>query len=176
LPTPEKEATVAELAEQVRASQGILLADYRGLTATQINALRGRLRSLGAQMAVVKNRLLRRAVQDTAAGGIAEHLTGPTAAAFCEGDPTPVARALADAAREFPVLEIKGGYIPGRVLSANEVAVLARVPSREVLLSQVLAGLNGPVTGLVVTLNGILSQFVFTLQAIADQKSEAGAA
>lgn len=176
MPTPEKEATVAELVERVRASQGILVADYRGLTAMQINALRGRLRALGAQMAVVKNRLLRRAIQDGPAAGLAAHLVGPTAAAFCGADPAPVARALADAARDLPALEIKGGYIPGRVLSAADVAVLSRVPPREVLLSQVLAGLNGPVTGLVYTLNGILSNFVFTLQAVVDKKSEAGAA
>lgn len=172
MPTPEKEATVAELRELMQSIDSVLLADYRGLRVAEMAELRRRLREAGAKMMVVKNRLLRIAIDDTPKADLRDCLVGPTALAF-DDDPAATAKVLADFARDFPALEVKAGFVEGRLVSPAEIQELARLPSRPQLLAQVVGAINAPIAGLVYTLQSIIGELVMTLQAIADQRSEA---
>src|SRR5881392_1645496 len=136
----DKERVVTELAERLRASETLLVADYRGLTMPQIDALRTRLLESGAQFTVVKNTLTRRAAEAAGADALLTMLDGPSAIAFLEadGDMLAAAKALADMARESRVLAIRGGVMEGRALTAGEVESLATLPPVDVLRGQVL--------------------------------------
>ena len=142
----EKETIVAELAEQLRQTQTLIVADYRGLTMKEIDALRTRLLEHGARFTVVKNTLTRRAAEVAGADTVLALLEGPTAIAFLEsdGDPVAVAKALADAARETRVLEIRGGILDGKAITEDEVKSLATLPPLEALRVQVLGAVAAP--------------------------------
>src|SRR6266576_3627403 len=122
-----KEEVVAQLTERLRASETLLVADYRGLTMPQIDSLRTRLLESGARFTVVKNTLTRRAAEAAGADALLALLEGPSAIAFleAEGDMVAAAKALADAARETRVLEIRGGVMQGRTMTAAEVESVA---------------------------------------------------
>src|SRR6266576_4390906 len=124
----DKERVVAELTEKLRRSDTLIVADYRGLTMPQIDALRGRLIEHGARLTVVKNTLTRRAAEAAGADALLALLEGPSAVAFLEadGDMVAAAKALADSARETKVLAIRGGVLQGRILSADQVEILAK--------------------------------------------------
>ena len=137
----DKVAAVTEVAERAARTTTAVVTEYRGLTVAQISAVRRALRSLGADYKVFKNTLVRRAIAGTPVEGLGEFLVGPTAIAFVDGDVSAVAKALRDLARESPALVVKGGVLDGKALSARELAALADLPSRDVLLAQ-LAGLS----------------------------------
>jgi large subunit ribosomal protein L10 len=138
MPNAEKVTAVAEIAEQFSRAGAAVITEYRGLTVKQVTDLR---RALGADAtyAIVKNTLTKRAAQDAGVGLDESLLVGPTAIAFVTGDPVVAAKRLRDFARANPVLVIKGGVLDGKTLSAAEVARIADLESREVMLAQ-LAG------------------------------------
>src|SRR6266516_1291779 len=125
----EKERVVVELTERLRSSQTLMVADYRGLTMPQIDALRARLLEHGARFAVVKNTLTRRAAGAAGADSVLALLEGPTAIAFVEsdGDPLAVAKALADTARETRILALRGGVLDGAPITGDDIAPLAKL-------------------------------------------------
>ena len=129
----DKERVVAELTEKLRTSDTMIVADYRGLTMPQIDALRTRLIESGARFTVVKNTLTRRAADAAGADALLALLEGPSAIAFVEadGDAVAVAKALADSARDTRILEIRGGVMQGRVISGADVDALAKLPPLE---------------------------------------------
>ena len=137
----DKERLVSELTERLKSSQTLIVADYRGLTNAEIDALRGKLLEEGARFSVVKNTLTRRAAEAAGADALLALLEGPTAIAFLEsgGDPAAVAKALADTARTTRVLAIKGGLLEGRPMSAEEDDALAKLPPADVVGSADLA-------------------------------------
>lgn len=139
---PEKLAAVADIAEEFRRSSAALVTEYRGLSMTQLTTLR---RALGPQTTyrVAKNTLITRAARDAGVQGMDELFIGPTAIAFVHGEPVTAARALRDFAREHPALVIKGGYLEGRPLSVAEVAQIADLDSREVLLAKLAGAMKG---------------------------------
>jgi large subunit ribosomal protein L10 len=166
----EKERVVAELTERLRTAQTLMIADYRGLTMPQIDALRGRLLEHGARFAVVKNTLTRRAAEAAGADAVLALLEGPTAIAFVEseGDPVAVAKALADAARETRVLTVRGGILEGRPIEAADVEELAKLPPVDILRGQVL----GAVTGPLMTILGIFTAPLQELYGLIDARIE----
>src|SRR5438128_8762335 len=147
----DKARVVAELTERLRTADTLIVADYRGLTMPQIDDLRGKLLEHGARFAVVKNTLTRRAAEAAGADALLALLEGPTAIAFLEsdGDPVAVAKALADAARETRVLQIRGGILDGQAISEDEVKSLATLPPLEALRGQVLGAVAAPLITLV---------------------------
>jgi large subunit ribosomal protein L10 len=140
MPSTQKIERVAELKEQIEGSAALLLTEYRGLTVSEITELRRSLRDGGARFAVIKNTLMRRALEQTDAAGLGSLFDGPSAVAFVQEDPVAAAKSVTAAARKFPALVLKGGFVEGRVLSAEEAKALADLESREVMLSN-LAGL-----------------------------------
>ncbi len=141
MPKAEKIERVGELKERIEGSDALLLTDYRGLTVSDITELRRSLAEGGTRFAVVKNTLMQRAAVEASIDELESMLDGPTAVAFVDGDPVAAAKKVVDAAKKFPTLILKGGYMDGRVLSADEAKALADLESREVMLSKV-AGLS----------------------------------
>src|SRR6266566_1590931 len=163
----DKERVVAELTEKLRRSETLFVADYRGLTMPQIDALRGRLIESGARLSVVKNTLTRRAAEAAGADALLALLEGPSAIAFIEsdGDMVAVAKALADSARDTKVLEIRGGILQGREISAEDVQELAKLPPFDVLRAQVLAAVIAPLTQLLGLVSAPLQNLVGLIDA-----------
>ncbi len=167
----EKTTAVAEIVDSFNASAGAVLTEYRGLTVKQLQELR---RSLGenANYAVVKNTLAKLAANEAGISGVDDLLTGPTAIAFINGDVVEAAKGLRDFAKANPTLVIKGGFLDGAVLDAKEVAKLADLESREVLLGKLAGAMLASLSQAVYLLNAPLAQaarLAGALQAKAEQ-------
>jgi len=171
LPSEEKTEMVRELREDIKGSNVLLLTDYRGLTVSEISALRWNLREAGAEYKVVKNTLFKLAAEDMADSGLYQLLVGPTAVAFVHNDVIAPAKAIVDFMAEHKELSIKGGFVDGHLWSADQIEAVSRVPPRDVLTSQLIGSLQSPIAGLVGTLQGMMSNLVYTLQAVADKKA-----
>jgi large subunit ribosomal protein L10 len=171
-----KERIVAELAERLRNTQTLLVADYRGLTMPEIDELRSKLLENGARFTVVKNTLTRRAAEEAGAKDLLELIEGPTAIAFLEADADPVAAAkvLNDIARTNDVLVIRGGILDGEAVSDAEIKRLATLPSAEVLRAQLAAAVFGPLTTVVALFTAPLRDLVGVLDARVAQLQEQG--
>jgi large subunit ribosomal protein L10 len=168
---PDKTADVAELVESFQESAGAVLTEYRGLTVKQLQDLR---RSLGenANYAVVKNTLTKIAATEAGVDGFDDLLVGPTAIAFINGDVVQAAKGLRDFAKAHPALVIKGGFLEGKALDAKEIAKLADLESREVLLAKLAGGMLASLSQAVYLLNAPLAQaarLAGALQAKAEQ-------
>jgi len=180
----DKERVVAELTEKLRTADTLIVADYRGLTMPQIDALRGKLIESGARLSVVKNTLTRRAAEAAGAEALLALLEGPSAIAFIEadGDAVAVAKALADSARETKVLEIRGGVMQGRVISGSDVVEFSKLPPLEILRGQVLGAIIAPLSAIAGLVNaplqnlyGLIDARIEQLQAQGDQPAPAAA-
>ncbi len=166
----EKEQVVAELVERLRTSDTLIVADYRGLDMAEIDAVRSELLKHGARFSVVKNTLTRRAADAAGVEELKEFLDGPTAIAFVgEGDMVAVAKALNDTARQTRVLALKGGILQSRPITADQVRDLATLPPADVLRSQVLGAIVGPLNAIVGIFAAPLRDFVGVLDARIDQ-------
>ncbi len=154
---PDKAAAVADLVESFQEASGAVLTEYRGLTVKQLQELR---RSLGenANYAVVKNTLTQIAAKESGVDGLDDLLLGPTAIAFVKGDVVEAAKGLRDFAKANPALVIKGGYFEGKPLEAAEIAKLADLESREVLLGKIAGGMLASLSQAVYLLNAPLAQ------------------
>jgi large subunit ribosomal protein L10 len=167
----DKERVVADLTEKLRTAETLFVADYRGLTMPQIDSLRGKLIENGARLSVVKNTLTRRAAEAAGADALLALLEGPSAIAFIEtdGDMVAVAKALADSARETKVLEIRGGVMQGREISASDVEELAKLPPIDVLRGQVLGAIVAPLSSMAALLNAPLQNLYGLIEARIEQ-------
>ena len=174
----DKEQVVAALTERLQAAETVLVADYRGLTMPQIDALRTRLLESGARFSVVKNTLTRRAAEAAGNEALLALLEGPSAIAFIEadGDMVAAAKALADAAKETRVLAIRGGVLSGRTMSASEVESLAALPPLDVLRGQVLGAIVAPLSSLIGLVNAPLQNLYGLIDARIEQLGEPDAA
>lgn len=171
----EKERVVAELVERLRASETLMVADYRGLDVTQLNGVRTELLKHGAKFSVVKNTLAKRAAEEAGVPSLVELLDGPTAIAFVgDGDMVAVAKALSDAARDTKIIAVKGGILDGEPISADQVKHLASLPPADVLKGQVLAAIVGPMASIVGIFNAPLRDFVGIVDARIRQLEEQG--
>src|ERR671931_2116674 len=175
---PEKERIVEQLKQRLKTSQALLVTDFRGLTMTQIDALRGELLEHGAKFQVVKNTLTRRAAEAAGADALLALLEGPSAIAFIEadGDMVAVAKALADSARETRILEIRGGIMQGRTISGSDVEELAKLPPLEVLRGQVIGAVIAPLSSLVALVNAPLQNLYGLIDARIEQLQAQGEA
>lgn len=174
----DKERVVQELASRLAAADSLIVADYRGLSNSQLAALRAELLRHGARFTVVKNTLTRRAAQEAGADALLAMLEGPTAIAFvaAEGDPVAVAKALSDAARETKILALRGGVLSGKTITEAEVESLAKLPPLDVLQAQLVGVIVAPLTQLAAVLNAPLQNLVGLIDARIAQLEEGGAA
>lgn len=171
-----KQATVASLKESMeKASIGVLV-DYRGLTVEEDTVLRKQLREAGVDYRVAKNTLIRFAANQIGYGELDESLNGPTAMALGYEDVSVAAKILNNFAKDHTSLEIKAGFMEGRVISLDEVKAIANLPSREVLLAKMLGSLNAPISNLVRTLQALVDNGVEPSEIGADAPVEAAPA
>ena len=174
----DKERIVGELAERLKDSQNLLVADYRGLTMPEIDELRSKLLESGARFSVVKNTLTRRAAEEAGVNQLLELIDGPTAIAFidADGDPAAAAKILNDTARAHDVLVIRGGLLEGDPVSDVEIKRLATLPPPEVLRAQFAGAVAAPLTTIVGLFTAPLRDLVNVLDARIKQLEEQGPA
>jgi large subunit ribosomal protein L10 len=159
-----KKQVVAEIADKFRASKATVIVDYRGLNVAEMTELRKQLREAGVEFKVYKNTLTRRALAEVGLEGLDEVFTGPNAIAFSNEDVVAPAKILSEFAKTHEALEIKGGVIEGNIASKEEIDALAKLPSREGLLSMLLSVLQAPIRN-----------FALAIKAVADKQEEQGA-
>ncbi|ADD67163.1 ribosomal protein L10 [Denitrovibrio acetiphilus DSM 12809] len=166
----DKEQLVAELSAQVKDSDALFLTNYKGLTYLQQTAVRSEIKEKGSDFKVVKNTLLKIALNNNDIDSMDSYLVEPTACAIVTGDVAAVAKTIKKYAKEFDKFEIKAGYLDGNVLTANDVNVLADLPSRDELLAKMLSSMNAPVSNFVSLLANIPRSLVNVLTAVKDKK------
>ena len=173
----EKERLVAELTERLKATETMIVADYRGLSVTEIDELRTKLLEHGARFSVVKNTLTKRAAESAGVDALLALLEGPTAIAFLEtdGDPVAVAKALDDASKS-EVLVIKGGLLDGAEIAADDVKRLAKLPPTDTLRAQLVGALAGSLTTVVGLFAAPMRDIVGVIDARIRQLEEQGGA
>ncbi len=169
----KKQKITEDLHERFSKSAIVVVADYKGLDVSSMNALRRKLREEDIEFQVAKNTLLIRAAKDTEVALIEDYFKGPSAVALSYTDPVAPAKILAQFAKDNQKLEIKGGVLKNKVLDVDAIKALAKLPSREVLLGQLLSVLNEVPTAFVRTIAEIPRSLLNVLTAIRDQK-EAG--
>jgi large subunit ribosomal protein L10 len=157
-------------------SKGMILADYRGLSVSDAENIRHTLRPIGGKFQVIKNRLMLLALKEVDMPLPEELLLGPTVAGFCFDEVPPVAKVFTDVAKDLEALRVKGGIIGTSVMTAEQVLTIADLPSREVLLGQVLGTINAPASQIVGVVASGIRQIVNVLQAYVDKLEEAGSA
>lgn len=153
-----KQAEVAQIAEEMKASLATVLVSTRGLTVEQDTELRNELRKAGVVFAVRKNTLALRAAQEIGIEGTEELFKGPTAIATSANSYTDAAKILCKFEAKFDKLEVKGGIMDGKVISTAEVKEISKIPSKEELVARALYGLNAPISGLAIVLNAIVEK------------------
>lgn len=171
MPREDKVQLVRELRETIEGSSALILTDYRGLTVGDITALRRKLREVGAEYRVVKNTLFQLAAVDLGYSDLSSYLSGPTAVAFVHNEPVAPAKALMDFIREHKIPRVKGGLVEGKTYGPEQIQALSKIPPKEILVSQLLGSVQAPITGLVGTLNGLVANLVYTLQAVSEKKA-----
>ncbi len=169
----EKAAIISELNKSFSKAKFSVVADYRGLTVAQMQKIRIELRKVDSEIRVAKNTLLRRAVAETESDVLSDDFTGTTAVVMAYDDPVGPAKALAKFADDHDKFVIRSAVLEGEKLGPEGLKALSKLPSKEVLLSQLLSVLNGVPTGLVQVLSGVPRTFVYGLQALKDQKEQA---
>jgi large subunit ribosomal protein L10 len=166
----QKKAVVVEVSEQVSTAQAIIVAEYRGLQVGEMTELRAQARKSGVYLRVLKNTLVRRAVEGTPFSGLANEMVGPLVFGI-SSDPVSAAKVLSEFAKANDKFIIKAGAMPNQVMSVNDVKALASLPSREELLAKLLGTMQAPVAKFVRTLNEVPTKFVRGLAAVRDQKA-----
>jgi large subunit ribosomal protein L10 len=167
---PEKVAAVETVEDLFNNSRSVVLNDFTGLDVEKISKLRALCRENNIVFKVVKNTLAKRGVKDTGAAALEEYFEGPTALAVSRDSENQGAKILAEFAKEHEAPKFKAGFVDGNVIDATAVLKLSKLPSREELLSMVLAGLQSPASGLVSVMQGPLRSLVGVLNQIKDQK------
>lgn len=171
----QKQAVVAEVGEQVKSAQAIVLAEYRGLPVGNMTELRKRARTSGIYLRVLKNTLARRAVADTPFAGLTDQMIGPLFYGI-SADPVAVAKVMHEFSREnLEKFTIKGGAMPNVVMTPQQVADLAKMPSRKELLAILLGTMQAPIAKLARTMNEVPGKFVRTLAALQEQREKQAA-
>lgn len=168
----EKAVVIEEVSAQFAEAQSVVIAEYRGLDVASITVLRKNARESGVYLRVLKNTLVRRAIEGSAFEGLTEQLRGPLIYAISP-DPVLAAKVLSDFAKANKNLVIKAGALPDNVLEADALKALAEMPSREELLAKLIGTMQAPVAKFVRTLNEVPTKFVRGLAAVRDQKEAA---
>ena len=168
----QKKQVVEGVSTVVGNAQATVVAEYRGMTVEQMKVLRREAHDNGVYVKVVKNTLLRRAIQETEHSCLDELLVGPLAFAASE-DPVAVAKVLNKYAKEYDALEIKAGSMSGKLLSTDEIKALAQLPSRDELLAKLMGTMQAPTAKFVQTLNEVPTKFARGLAAVRDSKEAA---
>lgn len=166
----QKIEEVRLLAERLEKAKAMIFADYKGLKVSEMTDLRSRLRKEKSSLKVVKNRLMKRVLKDRGLDSLLGHFVGPTAVASSDHDPVTPAKILVAFAKDHQKFVLKGGYIEGTVLAARDVDALAKIPSREELITRALSSLMAPATNFAGVLAAVPRKLVYAINAIKEKK------
>ena len=169
----DKAALVAELHDELTRASAVVVTEYRGLKAGDMVKVRSGFRDAQVTVRVVKNSLLKRAAEGTAVADVVKDVAGPTAIAMGFGEPTEAAKVLAKTATDYEPFNLGNGLIEKMTVSGDQIAAIAKLPGKQELQAKVVGSFQGPLAGLVFTLQGVLTQFAGTLQAKIDKENEA---
>ena len=172
MPKPEKTKKVEELKEMLKDAKGLYFADFTGLTVPEITELRRRMKEKNVVFKVIKNTLMRIALDELGYTEIKEMVVGPNAIVVSYEDPIESIKILYNFRKEFEKGDVKVGYIEGMVLGKEDLEKLAKLPGKDELRAKVVGALSGPLYMLVLSLNGLLNKLVWTLEAIKKAKEE----
>ena len=172
----EKGQVIAELERMLEPGPHIIITGYRGMKVKELTELRRTLSKLNARMRVVKKTLFQRALGSDERSGLAQHMEGPVAIIFVQGDAVGVLKEMSTFARTHQQLEFRGGWVESQLFDGAQVAELATLPPREELLGRLVGVLSAPLSQLVGTLQAVPRDLMMTLQAVARQKEEAAGA
>ena len=167
----QKKALVSELAEKLKSACAGVFVNYKGISVSDDTKLRKELREAGVEYTVVKNTLLLRACEKAGLNGLEPVLKGTTAIAISKDDYVAAARILCKFAEDNKFFNAKAGFIDGEVVGESKVQELSKLPSKEILVAQVLGTMNAPITGFATVLNGTIRGLAIALNAIAEKKS-----
>jgi large subunit ribosomal protein L10 len=169
----EREEAVEVLARRVQKTKGLIVLDYKGLNVEKVTSLRKQIRQTGCEMKVAKNTLMKIATKDTVFEPLHEQLVGQMAVTFIDGDPAMVAKVITRFLKDNPdtPLKVKSGMLEKMMLNEKAIEQLGNLPSRDVLLAQLLGTIAAPLTGFVTVLSDIPRKFLRVLMAIKDTKS-----
>ncbi len=173
MPTPQKEAVLKDTTQRIADVRGIYLADFTGMTVESLSLLRKRCREQGVQFRVIKNTLLKRAFNERGIMELDVHLVGPTGLVFSKDNEMAPAKILSDFAKEFEKPRVKAAVVDGRLYDKTAIAQLALLPSREVLMSQLLGTFIAPMTTFLGAVNAMLATPANMADALAREKSKA---
>lgn len=171
MPSKKNIEAIGEIKDAISLSQGLVFIDYRGITANQVAVLRKEIRKSGGLMHVVKNNLIHIALEEAGRQVEPKMFVDPTAVIYAKEDLPSVAKVINEASAKNDKIKIKGGYMESDMLSASDVKKVANIPSREGLLSMLVAALEGPISNFVSTGQSIISELPYTLEAVKDKKS-----
>jgi large subunit ribosomal protein L10 len=173
---PEKVATVEEIKEKLEGARAAVLTEYRGLKVSELAALRASLRAAEAEYKVYKNTLARRAAEEAGLAELISLLEGPTAITFVKGDAVAVAKALRDYSRTNANLVVKGGILGTRIIQADDVAALADIEPRDVLLARIAGGFQAPLVKAAGLFQAFTRNMAYGLKALIDKRVAEGEA
>jgi large subunit ribosomal protein L10 len=168
----EKATTIAELREKLGTARSAVLTDFRGLSVAEITELRALLRKSAVEFTVVKNTLAKIAVMNTNLAGLATYLEGPTAIAISRKDPMAASRVLSSWSKTRPTFAVKGGMVEGQLIGPAEIAALASLPPREVLLARMAGAFQTPLQALANVLAGPVRVLASVLDQVRVQKAK----
>ena len=169
----EKAAIVAELNESFNRAKFSVVADYCGLTVSDLEKIRRDLRETSSEIRIAKNTLLRLAVTDTSCESLTDDFTGTTAIVVSYDDPVAPAKVLAKCAEDFDKFQLRSAVLEGEKITVDDLVALSKLPSKEVLLGQLLSVMNGVPTAFVRVLSAVPQKLLYGLQAVKDQKEQA---
>ena len=171
----DKRAIVVSVNAAAAEALSAVVADYRGLSVSEMTALRVKARETGVYLKVVRNTLAKRAVEGTEYECLSDSLVGPTILAFSQADPGAAARLIKDFAKDHDALEVKALAVGGVAYGAKDIDVLAKLPTRDEALAQLMSVMQAPVAKFVRTLNEVPGKFVRTVAAVKDKKQQEAA-
>ena len=166
----EKQEVITRFSERLQKAKGMILAEYRGLKVSEITELRREVKKNAGDFRVVKNRLVKRAVEGSSWELLRDHLKGPIAIALADEDPVTLSKLLTKYGESFPALKLKVGVVGGKFLDAKAIDALAKLPSKEELYAKLLGTLIGPIQGVVRTIHGVPQKLAIALKAISEKK------
>jgi len=167
-----KEELVSSYVEGFAAANHVFLVDYKGVSVPEVTELRSRIREVGGEYTVVKNRLVHLAIEGSAIEGLKEHFEGPVAVAYTSEDPVALAKALSDFSDDVPAIEFRAGLVEGQAVEAGQIKAIAELPSREELVAKLVFLLQSPIARFVRAMGAIPQQLVNVLNQVAQEKAK----
>ena len=167
-----KQEVINQINERFKSNPSVFVLEFKGLTVKELENVRKDLRQTNSELKIVKNTLLKKAAEDTDAGQLSNLFVGSTAIAFCNEDSAATAKVFVKSAKEYKLLNIKGGLLEGKVVSVDEIEKISKLPSRVELIAQFMGLLNSPMSNFLYSLQNMQTKFLYALEALKEKKEK----